>query len=108
MENDINESAIKLLKELIEEMHLIVFLFQSGYDNAATTEVSLTTNKLTEAIKLIDNNKLIEIDYSILNVIFINITKAIERKNNVLIYDIFEYELEPILYSWLLEILGNK
>ena len=108
MENDINESAIKLVKELIEEMHLIVFLFQSGYDNAATTEVSIITNKLTEVIKLIESNKLIEIDYSLLNKVFVNISKGIEKKNNVLIYDILEYEFEPILYSWMLNLFDNK
>lgn len=99
--NEINIKA--LIEELKTELYNIISLFQSGHDNSAKLKVPYVTQRLLSILSSVKANNLEEtlnIDYNKMNTILINVTKAIKMQNYILIDDLFQYELIPMIDIW--------
>jgi hypothetical protein len=103
MENDIIEKTKLFIREIICDSHFVVLNFQAGYDKQGIFDVIQVTNKMLQLMNVTKDNNLFDIDYIQLDKILLNISKAIEVKNFVLLNDMLEYELEPMLYDLILK-----
>lgn len=101
------EEVIYYIKVIKTDLFDIVKAFQSGHDNAATVQVATVTQKMLSLLNKINSGILkdiLDIDYNKLNSILINISKALQIENYILIDDLLEYELTFMLDDWLSQI----
>lgn len=92
------------IEELNVDVYSIITEFQSGHDNAATLKVAAVTQKLLNTLSSINSSdikEVLNIDYNKLNTILLNTSKSLEIENYILINDLFEYELIPMLDTWI-------
>lgn len=90
--------------ELKADVFDIIAEFQAGHDNKATLKVAAVTQKIMNILASINSigvSEILSIDFNILNTILLNTTKSLEIGNYILINDLFEYELIPMLNTWL-------
>lgn len=98
------KSAKEYLPKLIGGVDTIVELSQSGeYSKAAQTilEASEGFQWIIDLMKLTKDELKKEVDESELVEKFAEIVEALENEDHILVSDLFEYEVKPILEDYL-------
>ena len=97
------ESAYDYIKKLIVGVEKYL---ENMNDNKISESVDLLISIIegleweVNALSLIKEKVNIKLDIEESNLIFINLSNALENKDYVLITDLFEYEILPMLKKW--------
>ncbi|OPZ91437.1 MAG: hypothetical protein BWY74_01962 [Firmicutes bacterium ADurb.Bin419] len=104
LKREVIDSAVEYINKVVLGIGGIVEDFQSGREDKATNTMAQLIDGLHWLLQAIEGTKDVQgdnfIDISAVNPIFSQLTEAFENTDYVLLGDLLEYELTPIMKNW--------
>lgn len=107
---EVLRSVGDFLEKLIQEIEYSVNLFQGGKENEACqhiTDIIEVLISIVDGISLTNEIQKNKINISEINEYLIEINQCFNNKDYILLSDLLEYEVMPILSQWRLKISDN-
>jgi hypothetical protein len=100
---EVLKTAFEYIGKLIDGIHTAVTKYQGGYESEGTkwtVQIADGLNWLIEALTLTADAQIEKIDISLLNPYLLEVNEALENTDYVLLADLLNYEILPILEEW--------
>lgn len=107
---EVLQTAKKYLKKLLNGVALASEFFQSGHARRGfelVAQIAEGLQWLTEALRLTQDVQQNKIETSAMDEKLREIIEAIVNEDSVLLSDLLEYELQPILKEWDSSLIGS-
>lgn len=104
LKKEVINSAVEYLNKVVLGIGGIIEDFQSGREHRATNTMSQLIEGLQWLMQAIEGTRDLQgddyIDISGVNPLFNQLTEAFENTDYVLMSDLLEYELTPVMKDW--------